>query len=149
MTCPFTGEAGKGIREIGDGATVCPGLRLMLWDGLAITLRANYANDSIHDYASTLEDRIAKCIADRGCKLVLYKQYRVVCISIASTKIFISIVDSIRLSHCVRVLQRSVRRWLKMRNDHKFAVALEAYRCQYSPLSVLPIDLFMANIAQF
>ena len=158
MKCPFTGEACVGIRDIGDGAIVCPSMQVMVWNGHIFNLRSAYADFALFELNAEYKAIAARCIAAGECKCAFIKEYKMLRLLMSandsetgsSRKLYIMYAlnsISIHFAHCVRVLQRAVRRSIKLRNERKFAVAMEAYNCQYSPLNILPIDLFIAKIA--
>lgn len=153
MTCPFTNEP-CAIRDIGSGATVCPSMGLLLWRGYAVRLcHIPIGNPEFREVSSkSIAEQGAMCFMDKrhsllGLSMCMYlpdKNRLGFCLTLR-----ILDVDGCLLSCRLRVLQRSVRRWLRLRNERKFAVAMEAFKSKSSPLSVLPLDLFMANIASF
>jgi hypothetical protein len=154
MKCPFTGEECRdGVTYLGGGGTVCRQMGVLVCEGHIIRLRG------LPRPSAQFKEVATSCISARECECFRDPKRALMCVAMVSTlrsgtrvgfcTTFCILDDRLRLLvRDMRVIQRSVRRWLKrLQFKRKVAVALEAYQCQYSPLNILPIDLFMDKIA--
>lgn len=150
-SCPFTGDVAKGVRSIGDGITVYPQMKLV-------------ACDQIVMHARTVRDSLELGIAQSAIKggSISYNVNRlrnstlsIVCIRFSCPcghwlTVYLDPLSNrgLLITHRLRVAQRCVRLWLRrMEHKRRIEVLQEGLLCEHSPLSVLPIDLFMAKIA--
>lgn len=152
MACPFTGEDGHGVRDIGGGVTVYPQMKLVACEGTAV-VACSESMWQIKRYRHIMKRAINRGAVyfkvDTHFQLaVIVFEYGPKGFSFCVTPFAPSGLLNIR---CVRVAQRCAKRWLARREfTRKLEAVVMAFHArlgEHSPLRQIPVDLFAASIA--
>lgn len=153
MTCPFTREP-CGIREIGDGITMLPGMGVLVRAGVMVRVRINLRLWLRFAGQVPFLEVVQKCMAAKECTMDARKDLPFIALQayleedgrIHATFIPCDAFDLKRClySHRLIVIQRGVKRWLeRVRQGRRLAMA-QVY--ERSPLNRIPIEVFLAHV---
>lgn len=153
-TCPFTGEP-CGIREIGDGITVLPGMGLLTRDGVlmkpivSLLLVLGPADTELYQRVMSIVMEAKACYLSvpqiKGIDLINFNM------TMENGVRFVLYVPCSQYdrhfhfySHHVHAIQRSVRRFTQRRKQARRLAMAQAHT--YSPLNQIPIEVFLTHV---